>query len=330
MALGAGKKTATVSLSDFDLKLSADQSTREILSELPAKHANEKAQLRQEYEEHFHIWPLYLKQGFSLLFYGVGSKRALLQQFVQEALPEGGVLEINGLFATLTVRQVLVQAAGLLKRAPASHFAGMDSEAVLQEIQGAGSTAPLYILLHNIEGPGLRSADAQRLVSELAACDNVHLVASMDHVNTPVLWDNSMAGRFNWLYFHMVTYAPYIKEVKYVPSLLVGRSETCTTQAAAVVLKTLVPKARSIFRIIAEQQEDSEEAGISFPRLYKMCREKFLVSNEMTLRSHLTEFKDHDLLASKRGQDGTDLLYIPLADDTLQQVLLDMESGEGQ
>ncbi len=56
------------------------------------------------------------------MFHGVGSKRQLLQKFVSEALPDGGALEINGLFPGLTVRQVLVRAAGMLKRATPSHF----------------------------------------------------------------------------------------------------------------------------------------------------------------------------------------------------------------
>ncbi len=90
-------------------------------------------------------------------------------------------------------------------------------------------------------------------------------------------------------------------------------------QGAAIVLRTLVPNARRIFSIVAEQQmQDPEQgqltalcwtkprptvyikktccAGLSFHRLFKTCREQFLVSSEMTLRSHLTEFKDHQLV----------------------------------
>lgn len=37
--------------------------------------------------------------------------------------------------------------------------------------------------------PGLRDVAGQRMLSELAALPNVHLAASFDHVNTPLLWD---------------------------------------------------------------------------------------------------------------------------------------------
>ena len=34
-------------------------------------------------------------------------------------------------------------------------------------------------------------------------------------------------------------------------------------------------------------------------KLFQMCRERFLVSNEMLLKSFLVEFKDHELLTTK-------------------------------
>ena len=37
-------------------------------------------------------------------------------------------------------------------------------------------------------------------------------------------------------------------------------------------------------------------AGMQFGQLFRICRENFIVSNDMALRSHLNEFKDHQLL----------------------------------
>ena len=63
------------------------------------------------------------------------------------------------------------------------------------------------------------------MLSRLASCSRVHLVASFDHVNTPLLWDKRLAARFNWLWHDVTTYAPYTAEVAAaaLPSLLVGR-----------------------------------------------------------------------------------------------------------
>ncbi len=70
---------------------------------------------------------------------------------------------------------------------------------------------------------GLQSPEAQHLLSELARCPAIRLLASMDHVNAPLLWDRRTAARFNWLYFDVTTYAPYHAEAQEMPSLLIGR-----------------------------------------------------------------------------------------------------------
>ena len=58
---------------------------------------------------------------------------------------------------------------------------------------------------------------------------------------------------------------------------------------------------------------------------YASCREQFLVSSEITLRVHLTEFTDHELVQSKRGADGRDLLSVPLHADALKELLASFE-----
>lgn len=74
---------------------------------------------------------------------------------------------------------------------------------------------------------GLQSLEAQQLLAELARCPAIRLLASMDHVNAPLLWDRRTAARFNWLHFDVTTYAPYHAEAQEMPSLLIGRR--CTT-----------------------------------------------------------------------------------------------------
>lgn len=58
--------------------------------------------------------------------------------------------------------------------------------------------------------------------------------------------------------------------------------------------------------------------------LYTKCRERFLVSSQVTLNSHLTEFKDHDLIKIKKHSDGQDCLHIPLVPDALGKLLQEL------
>ena len=78
---------------------------------------------------------------------------------------------------------------------------------------------------------GLRSSEAQGLLAELSSLPNISLIASMDHVNSSLLWDKQMAACFNWLYFDVTNYAPYALETANVPSLLVGRRQDILVHA---------------------------------------------------------------------------------------------------
>jgi origin recognition complex subunit 2 len=61
-----------------------------------------------------------------------------------------------------------------------------------------------------------------------------------------------------------------------------------------------------------------------FSSLYTKCRERFLVSSQVTLNSHLTEFKDHDLVKIRKHSDGQDCLHIPLVSDALEKLLQEL------
>lgn len=58
--------------------------------------------------------------------------------------------------------------------------------------------------------------------------------------------------------------------------------------------------------------------------LYTKCRERFLVSSQVTLMSHLTEFKDHELVKTRKHSEGQDCLYIPLSPEALEKLLQEL------
>lgn len=44
----------------------------------------------------------------------------------------------------------------------------------------------LYLIIHNIDGIMLRSNKAQNVFASLAAITNIHVIASVDHINAPL------------------------------------------------------------------------------------------------------------------------------------------------
>lgn len=65
-------------------------------------------------------------------------------------------------------------------------------------------------------------------------------------------------------------------------------------------------------------------SGMPVSSLYTKCRERFLVSSQVTLNAHLTEFKDHDLVKTRKHSDGQDCLRIPLVSDALEKLLQEL------
>jgi origin recognition complex subunit 2 len=93
---------------------------------------------------------------------------------------------------------------------------------------------------------GLRKLEDQQLLSELAACARVHLVASVDHIHAALLWSKQMARSFNWLWHNVTNFATYSAETAGIPSLLTGNLHATSQHSAVVVLRTLVPNARAV------------------------------------------------------------------------------------
>ena len=79
---------------------------------------------------------------------------------------------------------------------------------------------------------GLQAPETQQLLAELVQCPCIRLLASMDHVNAPLLWDRRTAARFNWAHFDATTYAPYHAEAQEMPSLLIGRRSALVVSKA--------------------------------------------------------------------------------------------------
>lgn len=69
--------------------------------------------------------------------------------------------------------------------------------------------ARLYILIDSIDGPLLRSELVIRVLSQLAACSSVSLIAASDTLNASMLWSPLQLAHFRWTYMHTPIWEPY-------------------------------------------------------------------------------------------------------------------------
>lgn len=336
LAKSSAQKCKLGSVTFKDFNFGGVQEIRAAMAEFSESHQEEKVRLLESYVPVFPYWRFQLGQGFNLLFYGLGSKKDLLERFAKEALTDGAVIVVNGFLQDISLKQVLAvitetvwQRSKKQRNGKEKPSASSKEEELLSFLGLQHKSAHVHVVIHNIDGPGLRTFDAQRIFAAMAACSCVHLVASIDNVNSPLLWDKQvLSPQFNWWWHHTPTYNAYLTEAASLRPSLTGGEDRRSARSAAVVLKSLTPNARSVFRVLAEAQiAPGGSHGLPFHRWYTLCREKFLVSSEPTLRTHQTEFRDHELLRTRRGKDGQDSLYITIPTEALSKLLEEMDEA---
>ena len=249
--------------------------------------------LEEEYAQHFAQWALEMDEGFNLLVYGYGSKRAVLNDFARYRKSTGHVVVVDGHYPQLTVREVLGQIEDMLSIPTTSTEAGspidrlvhriytyfLPPDALKKRSNVTVSDRPLYLVVHNIDSPPLRNPRSMAILSLLACSPRIHLIASFDHLHTPLLfsqtqmitkphqypagtWNGAIPPErgFNWLYHNVTTYADYDHELTHqrlsTTSSLTS-SALITEEAAAQILLSVPPNALRLLKLLITRQISS-------------------------------------------------------------------------
>ncbi|KAG8558872.1 hypothetical protein GDO81_017169 [Engystomops pustulosus] len=310
-----------------------DQETlRKLLEQFPSKFADDLKNLTEKHEALFYKWMLQLHLGFNIILFGLGSKRNLMEKFRTTLLQDSLHIVINGFFPGITIKSILNSITEEALGHTGTFRSPLDQMDFIAQRFKEEPSLELYLLIHNLDSHMLRGDKSQQVLGQLASISNIHLLASIDHINAPLMWDQSKQSLYNWLWYETTTYSSYIEETSYENSLLVKRSGALALSSLTHVLRSLTPNARGIFRLLAEYQMANKDnpsyTGLSFQDFYQQCREAFLVNSDLTLRAQLIEFKDHKLIRAKKGPDGVEYFTIALDLGTLTD-FLDMEDKEG-
>ncbi|KAF5835638.1 origin recognition complex subunit 2-domain-containing protein [Dunaliella salina] len=200
-----------------------DEALKSLFRSLPQKRTTERQRLLAGLLAAQPQWLLWLRGGFSLLFYGLGSKKDMLQDFARSALMEiGAVVTVNGYVPSLSASQVVAATATALSGKVAKSCGNTAKDIIdfLHREAAHHAARSCFVIVHNIDGPGLRAESEQALLANLARCPSVHMLASIDHVNAPLLWSKAMESKFRWLWVNATSFAPYIAETMDTPSIL--------------------------------------------------------------------------------------------------------------
>ena len=303
------------------------------LQAVPSPFQSDCQQLYEDYTHLYPYWLLQMHSGFNILLYGLGSKKRLMEDCCKNCLSKSCHLVVNGYFPGLTVKHILsTLSSDLLGHSGSFKSHSEHAQFIsntLEKRSGKNAPREVFLLIHNLDGPMLRNESTQTALSILAASKHIHIIASVDHINAALLWDQTRLSHFNWLWHDVTTFEPYREETSFENSLLVQHSGSLALSSLTHVMRSLTPNARGIFKLLAEYQlehkkeDEKNYQGLAFGEFYRRCREKFLVNSDLTLRAQLTEFRDHKLVRSVKKGDGVDYLSIPIDDATLSQFLND-------
>eukprot|EP01084_Bolivina_argentea_P187392 322797_1 len=183
----------------------------EILSNPPNKTIKDNM-LSEIRTTKYKTWLIELKTGFNLLFYGAGSKKLIIQDFGKTYCahdPDGIVIRINGYDEKINVKLILDATQNII----------LDSKTLkntLKKCRNLENKAKnivqyldthknlkysfIYLIINNIDGQQLRSKKTQNILSTLSTSPNIHIIASIDHFNSHMMWDSAQTSAFKWIY----------------------------------------------------------------------------------------------------------------------------------
>ena len=307
---------------EYDSSSESEVATSRMEKARPAEDERFKDEIRALYEDYqklYNYWNRLMSNNFNILLHGVGSKRHLIEEYRTHCLHGEAQLVINA--RSITLHQVLVTLDHVLQQKHGGFKSHIEHcQYVCQALSDGKGPERLFIVVHNIDG--LRNDIGQQCLALLVRCPVVHMLASTDHINGCLLWDQTMLSHFNWVWFDCTTFKNYHDDqiINYQQQHMADDA-IHTLDSVNLVINTLTSNAKKIFELIARQQLDESQSTITFQECYHKCRERFLVSSEQALMAQLTEFKDHRLTTMSRSKDGNQEIRITLDNNLLKQFL---------
>jgi hypothetical protein len=330
--------------------------------------------IQSELERNFDDWRFLLTTNHNLLVFGAGSKEKMLHSFGQKSLTEEGyVLLIDGFAKDVSVTAILDLFVKLFldgeEPEPSDAVPQDDCEVSVADISNPWRAHPLverainisraiaydametlepiFLVIHNIEGEGLRTDASQEALAALFVNSRVangtasiRLVASIDDVDCSYkLWRLPVMASFSWIWKEVHTYRPYDNEFVMLENdeqKQKGKGKAAKTAHAQIaetkkarilsIIGSMAPKHAEILQILAQLQlqqlhvDQDKEGWVEFSSFRDQCKKKYIITKDHQLDPFLTELGDHRLI-QKKIINGVNYISIPHDKDELKKIV---------
>ena len=113
------------------------------------------------------------------------------------------------------------------------------------------------------------------------------------------------------------THLPFIEELQDGPQTTITKKNKKITSiqkrgvAILQVLSSLAPRHTEVLQLLVAMQQSNANKTTPYVSLKKACMKKMITKSEATLRDILNELSDHEMIISKKVEDGNECLYVP-------------------
>jgi hypothetical protein len=263
--------------------------------------------------------------GFSVLVYGCGSKRMVMDGLGSVILHNlGGVndviVRIRGYDQTFPMIRTISASVFKGPRARAQQIRNQHD--VLKAMTKLPKSMRVFFLIDSIDALPMKGN--QEFFAKLSEIPNVHICASIDHCRSGLLWSPSQLRRFKWLWVEASTYHAYTAEVKdMVPvwdDVIEGKSEAAS-RSLALVLSSLTRSHSELFRLVAKLQLEESTRQVRGSDLLKQCKKNMIATNQHKMKQLLLELTDHRLVLNVKEKDtGNEIFWIPFDETKLEEI----------
>lgn len=217
-------------------------------------HMEKTQELNQDYEESFGKWMMAFSKGFNVILHGLGSKQHLIHKFCQIHLFHRPTMVVNGFFPTLVVKDILNSINTDILKAKFPHRSNHEAVDAIAAAFKSSPNTHLFLIVHNLDGPMIRKTKDQHIISRLAKIPNIHLLASIDHINAPMMWDQTCSSNFNFLWWDCTTMLPYKNETAFENSSFMKNSGELGLAAMTNVYQSLTKNSKGVFMLLVNDQ----------------------------------------------------------------------------
>ncbi|CAD5211598.1 unnamed protein product [Bursaphelenchus okinawaensis] len=252
----------------------------------------------KKYSQYFDEWVNYLLCGFNIMITGRGSKISLLHRFMEsKKVMNDSFIEVMGHESDVSLLEAFKVVADKLeidvrfKRDSIINHAEIIGNAIEEK------NSDFLFVIHNIDGPCLRSEQAMEAIKKLGSFSHVKIIMTLAFQYGDIYWNPDMKYSLKLIEYDINTYRIDLDELLALNPKLEshgGKNDSYhTLESLDMIWTSLAANTQKICIKLYEMWLQSENRAVSFFELFTEVRKNFLTTSEVVLNTQITELKDH-------------------------------------